>query len=42
MTSGVLYDVITSSLDDEMEVIHQKAIKVKNNPTFKEMISTFY
>ena len=42
VTSGVLYDVITSSLDDEMEVIHQKAIKVKNNPTFKEMISTFY
>ena len=42
VTSGILYDVITSSLDDEMEVIHQKALKVKANPTFTEMVSTFY
>ncbi|MBI2212998.1 MAG: 2-oxoacid:ferredoxin oxidoreductase subunit beta [Acidobacteria bacterium] len=42
VTSGVLYDVITSSLDDELEVIHQKALKVKDHPTFKEIVSTFY
>ncbi len=42
VTSGVLYDVITSSFDDELEVIHQKALKVKDHPTFKEIISTFY
>jgi 2-oxoglutarate ferredoxin oxidoreductase subunit beta len=42
VTSGVLYDVITSSLDEELEVIHQKALKVKDHPTFKEILSTFY